>query len=529
MNVARLFRLGLGTCLVGLLATTAACTSDSAADGTTGDEDDLTSLTARSRTLEFVGTVYVDAGASAATILSAVRSQSQTAFGPMRTSEIAVNSRELKEVDEKTFVKRNVKVIDPSVASDAGKDMIEVKYTYRDNAVVGLRYTRRTTANLAVMNPGYRSQLDRILKECTPNDSHARDFLSSAWYVFEPSLGSCQEAMKAEQTKVAADRKLLKDKKNQVAKSDVDRLYLPITARLGTDKTNRGASFPEYARLYQGGVQPNKLVVSLIFGNIDHDAKGGPSSDFNWGELMTTLEEVMPVSGQPAVDLASFTLKSGKKVDKASVKDLVALHSGNSALQIPFADKDDLEKQFSTRIFKKWLGLERTVSVKEGTAPARDVAIQFLVYFGMDSEGAPHHFATKNSDVFLYNGHSQIGFGPLDPKNFTTDDFSKSYQILWIDGCVSYNYYEKDYIPLKQGGTKNLDLITNAVESPSFRSGHAMGQWLNVLLNGKGASYKDLLVAARDTDGPGESLRVVDGEVDNDFTPAKFPMTITPR
>ena len=100
---------------------------------------------------------------------------------------------------------------------------------------------------------------------------------------------------------------------------------------------------------------------------------------------------------------------------------------------------------------------------------------------------------------------------------------------MWIDGCVSYNYYEKDYIPLKQGGTKNLDLVTNAVESPSFRSGHAMGQWLTVLLNGKGASYKDLLLAARDTDGPGESLRVVDGEVDNDFTPAKFPMTITPR
>jgi len=56
-----------------------------------------------------------------------------------------------------------------------------------------------------------------------------------------------------------------------------------------------------------------------------------------------------------------------------------------------------------------------------------------------------------------------------------------------------------------------------------------MGQWLTTLLNGKGASYRDLLLAAQDTDGPGESLRVVDGEVDNDFTPAKFPMTITPR
>ncbi|CAN5918924.1 hypothetical protein BH11MYX4_BH11MYX4_43490 [soil metagenome] len=538
MNV-RLLRTGLCAALVGLLATTAACTAESGGpDGTQGEEDDLTSVFARSRTLQFVGTVYVEAGASESAILSAVRSQSQTAFGPMRTSEIAVNSRELKEVDPSTFAKRPVKVVDPNVANDPGRDMLEIKYTYRDNAVVGLQYARRTTAPLALLSPNYRSQLERVLKECTPNDEHSREFSSSLWYVFEPSVSACKPAMQAEQKKIDADRSLLKDKKTQVAKSEAERLYLPITAKLGADKTNRGASFPEYARLYAGGVQPGKLVVSLVFGNIDHVASGGPSGDFNWGELMTTLEEVqasggelkqVPVAGQPAVDLAHFTLKSGKKVDNASFKDLVSLHSGNSGLQIPFADKDDLEKQFSERIFKKWIGVERKVSVKSGAEPARDVAVQFLVYFGVESEGTPHHFAIKNSDVFLYNGHSQIGFGPLDPKNFSAADFPSSYQILWIDGCVSYNYYEKDYIPLKTGGTKNLDLITNAVESPSFRSGHAMGQWLTTLLNGKSASYKDLLVAAGDTDGPTDSMRVVDGEVDNDFTPAKFPMTITPR
>ena len=538
MNV-RLLRSGLCSALVGLLASTAACTADSsAAEGTQGEEDDLTSIFARSRTLQFVGTVYVEANATNEAILSAVRSQSQTAFGPMRTTEIAVNSRELKEVDPRTFLKRPVKVVDPNVASDPGRDMLEVKYTYNDNAVVGTRYARRTTAPLALLAPTYRSQTERVLKECTPNDAHSRDFSTSLWYVFEPTVRGCAEAMQLEQKKIDADRKLLKDKTKQVAKSDVERLYYPIQAKLGADKTNRGASFPEYARLYAGGVQPGKLVISLVFGNIDHVASGGPSGDFNWGELMTTLEDVqasggelkqVPVAGQPNVDLASFTLKSGKKVERPSFKDLVGLHSGNTGLTIPFADKDDLEKQFSERIYKKWIGVERKVSVKNGNEAPKDVAVEFMIYFGVESEGTPHHFAIKNSDVFLYNGHSQIGFGPLDPRNFTAADFPSTYQILWIDGCVSYNYYEKDYIPLKQGGTKNLDLITNAVESPSFRSGQAMGKWLTTLLDGKSASYKDLLLAAGDTDGPTDSLRVVDGEVDNDFTPAKFPMTITPR
>ena len=242
MNASRLLRTGLGTLLLGLLATTAACTSDSAADGAAaGDEDDLTSITARSRTLQFVGTVYVEASSSDDAILSAVRNQSQTAFGPMRTSEIAVNSRELKEVDPRTFVKRAVKMIDPDVAKDPGKDMLEVKYTYKDNAIVGVKYARRTVVPLALMSPNYRSQLDRILRECTPNDEHSRDFLSSAWYVFEPSVASCQEAMKVEQKKIDADRAKLSDPRAQVTMSDVERLYLPIQAKLGADKTNRGA------------------------------------------------------------------------------------------------------------------------------------------------------------------------------------------------------------------------------------------------------------------------------------------------
>ena len=164
MNVSRLLRSGLSALLVGLLATTAACSADTANDdGVEGTEDDLTSITARSRSLTFAGTVYVEAGSSDQAILSAVRSQSQTGFGPMRTSDIAVNSRELKEVDPATFVKRPVKVIDTSVAGDRGKDMLEVKYTYKDNAVVGLKYARRTVVPLALLNPNYRSQLERIL------------------------------------------------------------------------------------------------------------------------------------------------------------------------------------------------------------------------------------------------------------------------------------------------------------------------------------------------------------------------------
>src|SRR5262249_9490119 len=93
--------------LFGVIALSACSAGNDVGD--TG-EDDLTSATARARKLSFSGYVYVGAGASDADILDAVRTQTQTAFGALRTSQVAVASRELKGVDASTFKKIPVKV-----------------------------------------------------------------------------------------------------------------------------------------------------------------------------------------------------------------------------------------------------------------------------------------------------------------------------------------------------------------------------------------------------------------------------------
>jgi hypothetical protein len=493
-------------------------------DGGTVDDNDLTSVTARSRTMEFEGTVYLPTDADDFTVMSAVRSQAQTAFGPLRTQDMAVNSRELKTIDASTFVKRTVEVVDGTRKSN----MLEVKYTYSDNAVVSADYSNRSAVALAIMNPSYKQQLDRILVECTANDEEAKEFKSTIWYVFEPKLDHCQDAIRKEQAKVDADRKKLKDPRKQVAKSEVDRLYIPIQAKLGADRTNQGNSYPDYDRLFSGGVQKDKLVISFVYGMIDHSASGGPESDPNWDELMTMLAESAQgfdaVPGGDNVDLAHWQLASGKKIDNAKFTDLVALHAGNSKLGLSASDAHDLEAQFAKRMEEQWVVLEKPMKVAIGNSAPHDFAIQYLVYFGAGSSSEPHKYGIKNADVFLYNGHSSIGYGPLDPKNFTAADFPSTYQIMWVDSCVSYNYYEKDYIPLKQGGTKNLDLITNGIEAPAWRSGHAMAQFINRLTDGSGASYRALLVAAEAT----ESLRVVDGELDNTWTPSN-KITVSAR
>ena len=500
------------------------------ATGESADEkavdDALTSVSALSRTLKFQGRVYVDTTAGDSAILSEVRAQTQTAFGALRTAQIGVNSRELKDVDPKTFVKTKVTV----VAGDGTKtDMLRVTYTYTDMAVVPRSFARRNALSLALMNGDYSMQSDRILTECTDDDSEAREFQGSIWYVFNPSLAGCKSAMTTEQKVIDAAKQKLPT--GSVPRAEVERLYVPITVSLGADKTNKGLSFPEYDRLYAGGVKPGKLVIGLVNGILDHGSSA-LVDDTGYGEWLQELREIFAarpefklVTTSPSADTTTYTV-GGKSVTGVTFDKIIQWKVDGTGLptNLTSTEKTDLQRQIAERVAHTWLTFEAPVKVTVGGV-TKDVGLQILTYFGADGDSGPHKIAIKNSDVFIYNGHSYIGYGPLDPSRFSASDFPSSYQVLFIDGCVSYNYYEKDYIPLKQGGTRNLDLITNGLEAPEWHSGYALGRFVARLLDGKQASYRDLLTAASDTD----SLRVVDGETDNAYDPSKKPITVTKK
>jgi len=511
-----------------LLVALAACTAEET-DATTS-EDDLTSVTARSRELRFESVVYVPKGSSDAAIVTAAQAQTKTAFGALQHAEIAVNDRELRTIDPKSFKKRDVKVVDSAIAGDAGRDMTEVRYTYVDNAVVPVAMARRTTIASAVLNQGTYYQGSKVVVECTANTDHSRDYPN--WYEFDPTTTTCRNAIKAEQTSIdAAYTKLgIKPADAIVPKAAVDRVYFPITVKLGADKTNKGLSYPEYDRLFTGGVQKDKLVLGLMYGLID-DNPAAPNEDYNFREWLTHLDYIFKarpgftlVKTEPSVDFSKVTLTSGKVVDGITVPKLVdwGLRGQNFPAGLNYADQQDLLKKVALKLYKTFITLEAPVKVKVGATAERTFGIQVLTYFGVESDSATHKKAIKNSDVYFYNGHSYIGSGPLDPKNFTAADFPKTYQLLFIDGCVSYNYYEKDYFPLKEGGTKNLELVTNGLEAPSYQSGTALGKFTAGLIDGTFPSYSKLLGLAAATD----PLRVVDGEIDNTFNPKTTTITI---
>lgn len=514
-----------------VLLSLAACAggeaSHPAADGT---EDELTSVTARSRELRFESVVYVAEGASDDTIVRAAQQQTRTAFGALQHDEIAVNDRELRTIDPGTFVKRAVSVV-PAAEGAAARTMTEVRYTYVDDAVVPVAMARRSSVPSAVLAQGTSYHGPQVVEECTANTAHTRDYPN--WYEFDPTLAGCRTAIQNEQKAIEDAQKALgRDQADQlprIPEAATTRVYLPITVKLGADKTNKGKSYPEYQRLFAGGVEKDKLVFGFMYGLID-DNPATPADDYNFGEWMTHLDltfKARPgmklVSSDPEVDLSPVTLPSGLEVNDISFEKMMQwkLQGTGYPAGISYAEKNTLLNEVSKRFYQSFLSFEAPVTVTDD-AGERAFTVKVLTYFGVESSSGPHKRMIKNSDVYLYNGHSYVGSGPLDPGNFRQGDFPESYQILFIDGCVSYNYYEKDYFPLKTGGTKNLDLVTNGLEAPSYRSGYALGRFSAALVDGTFPSYRDLLVEAEATD----PLRVVDGELDNEYAPSKFDLSL---
>jgi len=504
------------------------------------DESDLTSITARERILTFEGYVYLPATASTSEITAAVKRQTRSAFGALLESDVATATRELAAVDPKTFVKERVAIVDKN--GPTGKEALRVHYRYSDRAIVPKTMASVGALRLGLLHGDYPAQAERVLVECTKNGPDEREMAGDVWYVFNPSLATCKQAMTAEQLGIEAAREGAAAKSSQIVAAELARLYVPMTASLTPTPESGKVAYPEYDRLWSGGIQPGVLTATLLTGMIDHGKPGEvhhEADDLGYWETMATMDELLyarpklsVVSVDPPTDLSTFKV-GGKTVSGLNFKDFVEWNVYESGFPAGLTDleKKDLERQAAKRLRDRWVTFEEKVVVRIGQSTPRPTTIRVQLYFGAEENVAPYRRALKTSDVFLYNGHSYVGKGPLDPANFTKKDFPQSYQLFFIDSCISYNYYNSDYYAFKTNGSRDLDMITNGVESESNGSGAAQGRFLAKILSGKTTSYRELLKTAGTT-GPDyawgkDALRVVEGETDNRYSPKTTPIQVT--
>lgn len=512
----------------------AGCASDEV-DAIPGEDDwasdQIVGANSVGRRMAVEGFVYAPVGSPQSTITAAVTAQMRVLFGAARTSDIGLSERQ-PIINPTSFRRDEVSVVDTARPTAAPRTLWRVRYTYRSRAVVPRSLATTSTIPTATLFPvSLGARADGVIERCQADRTHG---LSAAtiWYHFQPTLPDCAAAIEAERQQIEADRRRLTTPDRQVTASEVGRLYLPLTMAFTPLESNEAAS-PEYHRLYED----DRLVAYSFFG-LDNEADPydyGAKNYFTWLRTVTRAQPTMRFSVPDGTDLLAVTWNS-RPIANVTYERVIGwvLDDAGYPSEVSSADR----RAFRLQVLRQWRGhyVHLGMSAQVSTAGrSRLVPIELRTWYGDeedDQRAAARRYAAafRDGDVFQYTGHSHLGFGPLDPVNYPASVFPNKYQLMMVNSCVSFNYYNQ-FFRLHPGGSANLDTVTNGIEVYLEGAGTSSARFILALMDGRFRNYRAILTDMR-VDLPWERAhdpnRVADGELDNVFTQARFPMTLTP-
>jgi DNA uptake protein ComE-like DNA-binding protein len=418
------------------------------------------------------------------------------------------------------------------------KQVQRVSYSYRARALVVNSMAGKTSFSFALLMPNYQSFVDDIIHDCVEDYEHDSEFSSSFWYVWSPNEYACKKRIDAEVQAIQSERQGLSQ--NQIGEKEYGRRYLPVTAQLESVAGPK-TTYPEYDRLY-GISDPakKKVVVYQIVGIASHagDPEGERfANDMGFAEFFKTIKVLadkwskLRVSADSSVDPLSIPYNG--QTYTATFDQIYKWTVNKSSLpsEIPASERDAFRRAIHDHVYLKWIRLEVPVTVRSGHTN-KQMTLQFRMLFGTDSGwNVKDYFkeAFKNGDLVLYDGHSYIGSGPLDPSKYTHYDFAQGkYQVFFFNSCVSFNYYSIDFFDLKTNGTQDLDLVTNGVEVWISDGGKSMGQFIVAMLDGTQNTWLSVLKKTQVSTywGTHDPNRAVDGEQDNVYDPNATPISV---
>jgi hypothetical protein len=258
-----------------------------------------------------------------------------------------------------------------------------------------------------------------------------------------------------------------------------------------TKINNTKLTYPEYDRLYKIEQSNPELLVSIFIGYIDEFNSERAARDdhgfYTYSDLVLNLKD--------------------KGFEQTEKQDRVQL-----------AEKEWIKgiNYFSSfsRTVKTNLGNEVTVKINlllSKTEPNETDTTFPRLYVK----------ALKESDLVAYDGHSGLGAN-LSFDYLPRFSFKSNYQILFLNGCSSYPYFNQNYFEKKPNGSKDMEIITSGLSTLTSTSTSNMMAFLNPFLDGKTISYQTLLNAIEKSNG-GEAtyLMGVNGDEDNSFKPKK--------
>ena len=68
---------------------------------------------------------------------------------------------------------------------------------------------------------------------------------------------------------------------------------------------------------------------------------------------------------------------------------------------------------------------------------------------------------------------------------------------MLVNSCLSFNYYDEDFLAMHPGGSAQLDVVVNGLAAYWRGMGQASGSYIASLVDGGDHSWRDVLTSMR--------------------------------
>lgn len=495
-------------------------------------DTDLTSVDGVEHGIEFDAFVDVAPGASDDEARGAIHRQLKSALGALREQGIGVADRDAQ---------RNLaamQLVRTRLSVPGAQTVERVRYHYKDQALVEKTQLVTGPIDLVLLFGDYRAWAPSIQPACVDEPTDA----DSLWYHYQPRRSACRALILAEQQAIDAARAGL-DPATQISAADANRKFLQARATL-VRAAAAPTEWPEHDQLwgFAGDPARTKIVAYAFFGvdsNQDNPSDAGIVEYMRFErELRAKLPALRVTETVPSAWLLDFYIDGQKlpNVSWADVERWVIDGTGFPAQVGTNAQKRaELMRQVIANFRDRWIVWSAPMTATRNGV-TRTMTVEVRTWWGLE-DGSPeirqrarwrYLEAFWHSDVFAYTGHSHFGHGPLEPWEYSGANFPDRYQVLLFNSCLSFNYYDEDFLVMHPRGSEKLDVVVNGLPAYWYGMGQASARYLAGVLSGT-QSWRQVL-GGMAVNLPWESgydpMRAVNGELDNTFDPAQGAITL---
>ncbi len=498
---------------------------------TTDDPNGLTSNGGVENVIEFDGFVDVAPGASDDVVKVAIHRQLKSALGALREQGIGVADRDaVRNLANPTLVRTAFQIVANGTTTG---NIDRVRYHYSDTALVEKGHGTGNTVELTMLYGDYIAHAGDLIPLCSDDQTTAAD---SLWYHYQPGISACQAAILAERRTIDFDRQALANRDTQLSQSDVDRRFISTRATL-TPVAAPAERWPEHDQLWGFAGDPARTkIVVYAFTGVDSDM----SKPTDLGlieymrferELRKRLPALHVTETTPNVWLLDFYI-DGQKLPNITWDDVekwVVDGTGWPAVVgTSSAKRAELLSQVIANFAEHWIVWSAPMQLTRNGV-TRTMTVEVRSWYGVE-DGSPeirqrarwrYLEAFWHGDVFAYTGHSHFGHGPLEPWEYSGANFPQRYQTMLFNSCLSFNYYDEDFLRMHPNGSQQLDVVVNGLPAYWHGMGHATAAYVAGAVSGT-KSWKQVLADMR-VNTPWQTsydpMRAVNGELDNAFAP----------